>query len=252
MTALTLTVPNTLRRGALKGDQAKSLASAVRLLELMYRKFELEDMADVELLDVGCGTKLVQAILEYDIPIKRYVGVDVYQEMIEFLQSKVTDERFAFHHMDTHNEMYNPQGIALDPAKGPPFEDQQFDLICLYSVFTHLAPHDYSAMLKLLRPYIKNDGSIIFSLFVNEKTDGGQGLIDGLASGLIASPEKFPEGRTEKEIPPFVDAYAGKPLTWAVYSREHAIELCEGTGWEIESLNDPEKSIQHYMICKPI
>jgi SAM-dependent methyltransferase len=251
MTELTLTVPIELRRGALSDDQAKSLASAASLFELMCRKFELEDMADVELLDMGCGTKLVQAILEYDIPIKRYVGVDVYQEMIEFLRSEVTDERFAFHHMDTHNEMYNSQGIALDAAKGLPFEDQQFDLICLYSVFTHLAPHDYSAMLKLLRPYIKHTGSVIFSLYVNEETDGGHGLIDALARGLKASPEKLPEG-AKKETPPFVDAHASKPLAWALYSREHAIELCEGTGWEIESLNDPEESIQHYMICKPI
>jgi hypothetical protein len=37
----------------------------------------------------------------------------------------------------------------------------------------------------------------------------------------------------------------------AVYSRENALRLVQDTGWEVESLNDPEKSVQHYMICKP-
>lgn len=43
-----------------------------------------------------------------------------------------------------------------------------------------------------------------------------------------------------------------KPLWHAVYSCKHALELVQGTGWEVESLNDPEECTQHYMICKPV
>jgi hypothetical protein len=50
----------------------------------------------------------------------------------------------------------------------------------------------------------------------------------------------------------FVDWVPEKPLLRAVYSRENAMRLVAGTGWEIESLNDPEEYIQHYMICRPV
>ena len=50
----------------------------------------------------------------------------------------------------------------------------------------------------------------------------------------------------------FIDLFPEKPLRVAMYSRPHALELVEGTGWEVESLNDPEEHIQHYMICRPV
>ncbi len=43
-----------------------------------------------------------------------------------------------------------------------------------------------------------------------------------------------------------------QPLKAAVYSRQHALELVESTGWEVESLNEPAEEIQHYMVCKPV
>jgi hypothetical protein len=40
-------------------------------------------------------------------------------------------------------------------------------------------------------------------------------------------------------------------LRWALYSRRRAFELLEGTSWQVESLHDPEKFIQHYFGCCP-
>jgi hypothetical protein len=59
------------------------------------------------------------------------------------------------------------------------------------------------------------------------------------------------EGRWEPSGLPFRDAYPGRPLQWAVYSREHAIELIEDTGWRIENLYMPEEHIQHHFVCRP-
>ncbi|NND68887.1 MAG: hypothetical protein HKN19_14955, partial [Halioglobus sp.] len=56
----------------------------------------------------------------------------------------------------------------------------------------------------------------------------------------------------QEGIPDFEDAIPGQPLRVAMYSRQHAIELVEGTGWHIDSLNDPLEHVQHYMICSPI
>lgn len=256
MSEFVLNVPGELRRGGRRSDQSAYLASADKVINIICKSFGLETLAGKHVLDMGCGTKLVQAILDRGLPIGRYTGFDVGKEMIEYLQTSVDDERFGFHHMNTHNEMYNPDGIPLDPAIELPLERESVDIICLFSVFTHLAPQDYGKMLKLLRPYIKSDGHIIYSLFVNEVTPGGYGYIDKVDQHLRAHPEKLTKkaisaAQANPEKPDFIDDDPGKPLLRALYSRKHALELVEGTGWEVDALHDPEPGIQHYMICKP-
>ncbi len=76
----------------------------------MAQALGLETLADSRVLDMGCGTKFTQAILEYDIPLGEYIGVDVYEEMIDFLGKCTNDPRFSFFHIDSHNDMYNTDG----------------------------------------------------------------------------------------------------------------------------------------------
>ena len=137
---------------------------------------------------------------------------------------------------------------------GLPVDLESFDVICLFSVFTHLSPDDFVGMLKLLRPYIKPGGRIIFSLFVNETTAGGHGLIDGVKRDMEAEAgREFGINEPMMPEPPdFVDVDPNRPLFQAMYSRRHALGLIQDTGWELESLNDPEECIQHYMICRPV
>lgn len=47
--------------------------------------------SNTELLDVGCGTKFSEALLNDEVPIKKYAGVDVYAEMIDVLRQEVAD-----------------------------------------------------------------------------------------------------------------------------------------------------------------
>jgi len=259
MAELAFRVPGRFRRGKYQKDELREVESAVEIIKLICRNFGLNDLGASSVLDVGCGCKLVQAILDRQLPIGRYVGVDVYRDLIDFLQSNVSDPRFKFHVLNAHNEMYNLEGEPLSAATRLPVEEHSFDIICLFSVFTHLAPHDYVAMLQLLRRYIKPDGRILFSLFVNETTDGGYGFIDAYGKSLLqhmkGSDElkaTYAEKLKNYVVPDFKDYFPAEPLKVAMYSREHALRLVQGTGWEIESLNDPEKAIQHYMICKPV
>jgi SAM-dependent methyltransferase len=260
MTKLSLHLPKELRRGRLKNHEIESVESGVELISLMCGALGLEDLGKSSVLDMGCGCKFTQAILDKSLPVGRYVGADVYAEMIKFLQSNVDDPRFSFHHMNTHNEMYNPGGEPLTGNTQLPVGEERFDIICLFSVFTHLAPHDYVTMLKMLRQYIKPDGRLFFSLFVNEKTTGGFGETDAIMRSFEALDESarerhkshFEEGIQKNGPPDFVDLIPGKPLKVAMYSRRHALELIDNTGWEVESLSDPEKAIQHYIVCKPV
>ena len=156
--------------------------------------------------------------------------------------------------------MYNPQGEPLSANTRLPLEEHSFDYICLFSVFTHLAPHDYTAMLQMLRRYIKPDGKIIYSLFVNELTQSGMGHVDKYNKDwesaddnrLEPHRETFIAATKAKGPPDFLDFYPAQPLKCALYSREYALQLVENTGWKVQSLNDPEECIQHYMICRPV
>ena len=106
-------VPHALKRGALKPDEERYIASGSHMLRKMPVWLGMEDLSTAEILDIGCGTKFTQAILRDDIAVGRYVGIDVFKPMIEHLKSEVSDPRFSFHHMNTHNSMYNPDGEKL-------------------------------------------------------------------------------------------------------------------------------------------
>lgn len=202
---------------------------------------------------------ITQALINNSMPIKKYVGVDVYREMIDFLRGNVHDPRFEYFHIDAHNELYNPGGEVLTEDSKLPIEGRAFDVICLFSVFTHLAPHDYGTMLELLRRYVKRDGRLFFTLYIDELTEGRHGLMDGWTEGLgRMPPEKIAEytdshpeaskvGTTEK----FRDLHPSQPLKWALYSERYARELIRETGWKVVSLSPPDVHIQHHFVCAP-
>lgn len=239
-----LTVPPRLRRGDGKGNERAYVDGGRDLLAYMTEALGLDSLAGCRLLDMGCGTKFTQAILDYDIAIGEYAGVDIYPEMIEFLSGAVKDSRFAFYHMNTHNDMYNPEGEKLSADTRLPLPEGGYDVISLFSVFTHIVPEDYHNMLRVLRPYIKEDGRIIFSLYIEELTHNGHGLIEQVTADIRDTWQ--PTGKD------FYDGIPDKPLQWAIYSRQHALELIENTGWEVEKLCLPNAHVQHHFICRPV
>src|SRR5262245_37618846 len=89
--------------------------SGTWLLERMRQHIGFADYADRHVLDFGCGVRFSQAVINARLPIGRYVGVDIYRPMIEFLQKEVRDERFSYVFLNAHHALYNPQGTQLSP-----------------------------------------------------------------------------------------------------------------------------------------
>lgn len=252
-------VPLKLRRGRRRRD-GEWLPVALGLLELLANTLDRPDLGSTSVLDVGCGTKFTTAFVNNGVPIKRYVGVDTDGDVIAYLASQVHDPRLSFHHLNAHNDLYNTNGEPLASFARLPVGEEQFDVISLFSVFTHLAPHDYTAMLKLLRPHVAPEGKLIFSLFVDEGIDPAQREAfnrelrrrreAGDPEVLAAIQERQAAGT---EIPDFVDRVPERPLLEAVYSEHYARTLIEGTGWDVLELRQPVRPIiQHHFICKPV
>jgi len=254
-----LVVPPELRRNRRRDNDADVIDAAYALVEHMCRDLGLEDLNGLEVLDVGCGVRFTQMFLSRGAPVGRYVGVDVEPKIIDFLKANVDDPHFEFYALNAHNEMYNPNGFPLADLTITELDGRQFDVICLFSVFTHLAPDDYVAMLRLLRRYATPNCKLFYTLFVNETTEGGHGYADGVArrvaqqhSTLPRPPARVIEAlKRHRNVPDFVDAEPDTPLTNALYSRSHALELVTDTGWEVISLRPPDRNLQHHMICTP-
>ena len=203
-----------------------------------------EDLGELSVLDVGCGVKFSQVLMNDGLPVGRYVGVDVYRPMIEFLRDNVSDERFEFHHVDFRNERYNPEGTTMTAESRLPVPESAFDVICLFSVFTHLDPTDYVAMLNLLRRYVKPRGRAVYSIFLDRLSTSGHGFMDVWARKM----GEQAVGKTET----YRDFTRDDPLKQALYSEEYARALVEGTGWRVDRIIEPTEYVQHQFVVVPM
>jgi len=245
-------VPGKLRRNR-ERDATAALDAAVWLIDHMSSHIGAEDLGALDVLDVGCGFRFTKAFVERGVPIGHYVGVDAAQEVIDFLRDNVDDARLEFVHLNAHNALYNPTGVPLSELTIPELQGRTFDLICLFSVFTHLAPHDYVAMLKLLRQYAKPETRLFFTVFIDELTEGGFGYMDRVHRAIAEQPDLVAGNAAETPPEPvdFADLDPARPLHVAMYSRPYALELIDGTGWRVLDVAPPDRHLQHHIVCAP-
>lgn len=265
-----LRVPPAIRRGRDHCDDTW-LAAGRDLLDLVAGVAGAADLGGCRVLDVGCGTRFTQLLLDEGRPIGRYVGVDVEEQVVDFLRGAVDDPRFSFHHIDVQNDLYNPGGTPLADLGRLPV-DEPFDVICLFSVFTHLAPHDFAAMLRLLREHATPDTRLVFSLFVNEWStveEAREGFLarsstkleQQLQDRLEADPafrEAFEQAlrdrsttRSTGPVPDFLDVEPDRPLLVAAYSEAYARRVVAEAGWRSLELRPPAAHVQHHFVCEP-
>jgi SAM-dependent methyltransferase len=239
-----LQVPTEFQR-SVKKDEQFAIASARAMLRQLADELAGGDLGWVSLLDVGCGVKFTQVLVNDSLPIGRYVGVDVYRPMIEFLADNVDDPRFEYHHVDFHNERYNPGGTKMTASSTLPVDEGAFDLITLYSVFTHLDPEDYVAMLTMLRRYVKPDGHAVYSIFLDQLSQAGHGLMDNWVRKM--GPKSVGKTVGYRDLSP-----EGSPLMQALYTEAHARSLIEGTGWKLDRILEPTTYVQYQFVVSPI
>lgn len=99
------------------------------------------------LIDVGCGSgRLAKPLADYlQGP---YLGIDIVPALVDYARELVnrSDWRFEV-----------AQGLTI------PEKDNQADMVCFFSVFTHLRHEETYQYLQEARRVLKPDGKIIFS-----------------------------------------------------------------------------------------
>lgn len=143
------------------------LASAIAEAQRLINSFGLT--ANSSVLDIGCGFgRLPIGLVKQVENLHQYVGIDVSKKAIRWCQRFITTRQpnFQFIHIDVKNTRYNPRGQAINTAFQLPFADQSFDIIYLYSVFSHMGLEDVRVYLQEFRRLLKLSGKIFLTTFI--------------------------------------------------------------------------------------
>jgi SAM-dependent methyltransferase len=179
--------------------------TGLRLLEYVCQRIGIASLAGLDMLDFGCGSRFTDAIVNRSVPLKSYVGIDVYKEMIDFLAEHAKDPRLEFLHINARNLAYNKEGVPLSVDTILPICGRKFDIVCMYSVITHQLPDDAAVIFTLLRKHVRDDGRLFFSAAIED--------------GDFGYREQFPEN----------------PTGLSVYSTDLMTQLIEAAGWRMLS-----------------
>ena len=89
---------------------------------------------------------------------------------------------FQFLHIDVENTRYNPDGAASDSDFSFPFADGEFDIVVLYSVFTHMMTEGVRTYLKEFDRILRPDGRIFLTAFLEEDVPDAEENPEGYLS----------------------------------------------------------------------
>ncbi len=142
-------------------------------------KDQLVDLAglrpDQRVLDVGCGMGRVAVPLtayltnggsDEESHGGSYEGFDIVKPAIRWCQNKISSRypNFQFTHIDLKNDLYNLRTNKEAKDFVFPYPDEEFDLVFLTSVFTHMVMADVENYLAQIQRVLK-PGGICFATF---------------------------------------------------------------------------------------
>ncbi|MEO6969355.1 MAG: class I SAM-dependent methyltransferase [Chthoniobacterales bacterium] len=217
-----ITVPDQLQRNApdVLADGVEETGES--LLRGMALRIGRTSLAGLNLLDVGCGVRFTQTLINRSLPFESYTGVEVFPPIVEWLKRNVEarDARFKFVLWDVQNTMYNPAARPMNDQEQLPVTGR-YDIVMGFSLFTHLPPPDAASLLRLMRKAVYPTGFLYFSAFCDDAVDE------------------------------FEDRVPESPLLNAYYNGKYLEKIIREAGWELQSHAEPAGYILDSFLCKP-
>jgi SAM-dependent methyltransferase len=129
---------------------------------------------DHRVLDVGCGPgRMAVALASYLNADGGYEGFDVSRPKIEWCRENISTRfpSFNFQVADVYNKRYNEAGNVEASDYRFPYEDESFDVVFLFSVFTHMVADDVESYLAEIARVLHPGGSCLATiLLLNEES----------------------------------------------------------------------------------
>lgn len=142
------------------------IAQGLRHLELLKKYLYLKPDDDV--LDVGCGIGRTAIPLTSYLSHKgSYEGFDVVEKGVKWCNKKIKKDfpNFNFTYVPLRNDLYNNFKETAHSFKFP-YEDNSFDKIFLFSVFTHMLVDEIANYLSEIKRVLK-PGGYVYQLFLS-------------------------------------------------------------------------------------
>jgi SAM-dependent methyltransferase len=105
------------------------------------------DFEEFKALDLGCGWGRIYRLMLRYLLAERLYGVDLEQECVDICKSHMPFGHFS----------------KVNPTPPYDFEGSTFDLVYLYSVFSHLSEDLYTSMLAEIHRMLKPKGIVAFT-----------------------------------------------------------------------------------------
>jgi SAM-dependent methyltransferase len=133
----------------------------------IYADFGIPGENYETVFDFGCGCgRVARQLLQQNPKPRRYVGVDVNKELIDWSRNNLTpvDPNFRFFHHDVYSPGYSPRN-RLRLTQPFPAQDAEFSLVIAHSVFTHLSKSQAEYYLSEVARILAPDGIAYTSWF---------------------------------------------------------------------------------------
>jgi ubiquinone/menaquinone biosynthesis C-methylase UbiE len=106
------------------------------------------------LLDMGCGAGRLAAALDRRGAEVKYTGIDIVERLLEYARTKAPNARFINH-----------QSLSI------PLANESQDMVCAFSLFTHLLHHETYVYLQEIHRVLKPGGTLVFTFIELARED---------------------------------------------------------------------------------
>lgn len=146
------------------------------LANLLVNHASLRRSASV--LEIGCGCGRTALALSSELDDCRYVGMDIERLSLDACRKSriLQGKHFRFDYLDVRNEIYNPEGKCSAKVYRFPYDDNEFDVVFLVSVFTHMLTDDVRNYLEEIGRMLKPGCVCMISTFLMDRGKEGSGL----------------------------------------------------------------------------
>jgi SAM-dependent methyltransferase len=135
-------------------------------LELLDKYADLKENHSV--LDIGCGIgRAAVALTQYLSEEGKYEGFDVVEKGILWCQKHIAADfpNFNFQYVPLNNDLYHFTDQKAEDFVFP-YENNSFDTIFLFSVFTHMQPLEVQNYFNEIQRVLKPGGKCLGTFFL--------------------------------------------------------------------------------------
>jgi SAM-dependent methyltransferase len=231
-------------------DDDQRLVEVGSRLAGVLRSHGLPD--DGHLVDVGSGYgRLALGLLATDYR-GSYLGFDILRRHVRWCRQNLmplTDQRFRFRHLDVRNGRYNPKGTVSSHEVTFPAANDSADMVCLFSIFTHLYEADIRRYLSEIRRVLKPGATALITWFLFDE--------ERIPRAISETQSTYPMVNMINATCRFSDA--SDPLRAISYDRRFVESMIRSAGLQVASVElgswcgDPSPELQDVIVVrKPV